>query len=78
MYNQFFTIKPRISKKKRRKQSCTLNIYDKYIVCMVGTVEGTGGGPCLVAAAEIAEAAGAAATAAATAMGPRQLTPGDY
>jgi len=27
MYNQFFTIKPRISKKKRRKQSCTPNIY---------------------------------------------------
>ena len=23
MYNQFFTIKPRISEKKRRKQSCT-------------------------------------------------------
>jgi len=26
MYNQFFTIKPRISGKKRRKQSCTPNI----------------------------------------------------
>jgi len=25
MYNQFFTIKPRISEKKRRKQSCTPN-----------------------------------------------------
>jgi len=45
---------------------------------MVGTVEGTGGGSCLVAAAEMADVAGAAATAAATAMGARQLTPGDY
>jgi len=27
MYDQFFTIKPRISEKKRRKQSCTPNIY---------------------------------------------------
>jgi len=27
MYNQFFTIKPRISEKKRRKQTCTPNIY---------------------------------------------------
>jgi len=33
MYNQFFTIKPRISKKKRRKQSCTPNIFDWILSC---------------------------------------------
>ena len=36
MYNQFFTIKPRISEKKRRKQSCTSikNQYKKiYTLC---------------------------------------------
>jgi len=31
MYNQFFTIKPRISEKKRRKQSCTPNIFSGMI-----------------------------------------------
>ena len=30
-YNQFFTIKPRISEKKRRKQSCTPNIVQQNI-----------------------------------------------
>ena len=30
MYNQFFTIKPRISEKKRRKQSCTPNSKQSY------------------------------------------------
>jgi len=31
MYNQFFTIKPRISEKKRWKQSCTPNKKSKEI-----------------------------------------------
>jgi len=31
MYNQFFTIKPRISEKKRRKQSCTPNTIDNSV-----------------------------------------------
>jgi len=30
MHNQFFTIKPRISEKERRKQSCTPNIFQFY------------------------------------------------
>jgi len=30
MYNQFFTIKPRISEKKRRKQNCTPEIIRPF------------------------------------------------
>ena len=34
MYNQFFTIKPRISEKKWRKQSCTPNNYGHVVICV--------------------------------------------
>jgi len=35
MYNQFFTIKPRINfGKKRRKQSCTPNKYESHIMTL--------------------------------------------